>query len=83
MFVGSFMLQHLDASTVLILDRLPPHVRPFAGLLCQVWSVILSSWSDVFDKMMNHDFEEKANGEVVSWHGIQFQAKFSGKVCRI
>ncbi|CAK9101110.1 BTB and MATH domain-containing protein 40 [Durusdinium trenchii] len=31
----------------------------------KVWSVILSSWSDVFEKMMSHDLKEKAERELV------------------
>ena len=32
----------------------------------QVWSVILSSWSEYFAQMMIHDFEEKNKREVVT-----------------
>ena len=32
----------------------------------EVSSVILSSWSEVFDKMMNHDFKEHTQKEVVT-----------------
>eukprot|EP00913_Durusdinium_trenchii_P005510 g5134.t1 len=31
----------------------------------KVWAVILSSWSEVFEKMMCHDFEEKEKQEFV------------------
>eukprot|EP00435_Cladocopium_sp_Y103_P015110 s1278_g3.t1 len=31
----------------------------------KVWSLILSSWSEVFDKMMNQDFVESAKKQVV------------------
>ncbi|CAK9101142.1 BTB/POZ domain-containing protein 1 (Glucose signal-repressing protein), partial [Durusdinium trenchii] len=31
----------------------------------QVWSHILSSWSDVFEKMLSHNLKEKAEQEVV------------------
>eukprot|EP00913_Durusdinium_trenchii_P005509 g5133.t1 len=41
----------------------------------KVWSVILSSWSDVFEKMMSHNLKEKAEQEVViqdfSSHGVE------------
>ena len=31
-----------------------------------MWSVILSSWSDVFEKMLSHNLKEKAEQEVVA-----------------
>ena len=32
----------------------------------EVWSHILSSWSDVFEKMLSHNLKEKAEQEVVA-----------------
>ncbi|CAK9101138.1 BTB and MATH domain-containing protein 40 [Durusdinium trenchii] len=46
----------------------------------KVWSVILSSWSDVFEKMMSHNLKEKAEQEVViqdfSSHGVEAFLRF-------
>eukprot|EP00913_Durusdinium_trenchii_P025959 g24356.t1 len=46
----------------------------------KVSSVILSSWSEVFDKMMNHDFKEHTQKEVVikdfSPHGMETFLRF-------